>query len=202
LGNGKWGSSTENWLGNSDWGSTEDWLSDSDWSSNSLGNDGWGLTVNDSVESVDWVSSVGDGTDGTIGLNKGVLSLNDISVAGFSGSLGISSKGIRDGVSVVVLWVWVEWLSADSGNSWSSNGNWGSAEDWLSDGNWGSTEDWLSNGNWGSTEEWLSNGNWGGTEKLGLGISHWSTQGAKCQWGTGLGHSGESQKSSDNLHHF
>src|SRR5206468_2875441 len=70
---------------------------------NSLGDDGRGRAVNNGVESVDGISGVGDGTDGTIGLDKGVLSADKISVPGLGGGLGVSGQGVRDRVSVVVL---------------------------------------------------------------------------------------------------
>ena len=118
---GDWGSSVS-WLSVGNWGSdlSVGWLSVSDWGSD-LGDwsngldDSWGRTVNNSVESVDWVSSVGDGTDSTIGLNKGVLSLDNISVAGFLLSLGVSGQTVSNRVSVAVLWVWVVWLSSNDG---------------------------------------------------------------------------------------
>jgi len=60
-----------------------------------LGNcNGWALTVDNSVESVDWVSSVGNGTDGTIRLHKGVLSLNDIPIPGLVGGVLVSGEGV------------------------------------------------------------------------------------------------------------
>ncbi len=145
-------------------------------SNNGLLDDSWGLTVNDGVESVDWVSGVGDGTDGTIGLNKGVLSLDDITVTGLVGRLGVSGKSIRDGVSVVVLWMRVIWLGGDG----NSLGN------------------WLGISDWGSAEEWLSNGNWGVTEELGLSISEWlsnsdgSDRGAVTD-GSSVGSGGQSE---------
>jgi hypothetical protein len=118
-----------------------------DWSVGNGLNDSWGLTVDDGVESVDWISGVGNGTDGTIGLNKGVLSLDNISVTGLGGGLGVSGEGIRNGVSVVVLWMWVIWL-------WGSDDSLGNSE-WLSD----SAEDGLGN----LTDQL------GLSEKLGLG---------------------------------
>lgn len=62
----------------------------SDWSS--ISNWGWGsyyglldewFLVDDSVESVVWVSSVFDSTLGAVWVNEGVASLDDISAAGF-----------------------------------------------------------------------------------------------------------------------
>jgi len=78
--------------------------SDDGGGNDSLGHS-WGRSVDDSVKSVDGVSGVGDGSDGTIGLNKGVLSLDNISVSALGGGLGVSGKSIGHGVSVVVLWV-------------------------------------------------------------------------------------------------
>ena len=101
------------------WMSVGDWVSVGNWSGSNLGH-GWGVsywsngldnswsrTVNDSIESIDWVSSVGDGTNGTIRLNQRVLSLDNISVTGFSGGLGISGQTVGNGVSETVLWMWV-----------------------------------------------------------------------------------------------
>jgi hypothetical protein len=107
-------------LGN--WGGVSDG-SGCDFGNGSNGglDDSWSRTVNNSVESIDWISGVCNGTDGTIGLNKGVLSLDDISVTGFVGGLGVSGQTVRDGVSVVVLWMRVVGLSSDGlGNNWSS----------------------------------------------------------------------------------
>jgi hypothetical protein len=106
LGIGDWSSMSI--VGN--WGS----LGIGNWGMDGLGNnsllDSWGRSLNNSVESVDWVSGVGHSSDGTIGLNKRVLSLDNISVSGLGGGLGVSGEGIGDRVSVVVLWVWVVWL--------------------------------------------------------------------------------------------
>jgi len=172
---GKWGV-----MSDSEWGvvgnGKRSVMSDSKWGvvgnsnwSNGLGNsdlgDGWGLTVNNGVESVDWVSSVGDGTDGTIGLHKGVLSLDDISVPRFVGGLGVSGQTVRDGVSVVVLWVWVVWLRGNG----NSLGNWdGSLKKWS-----------VSNSDWSGSEDWscVGNGNWGSMGIGGLGIGNWSVGG-------------------------
>jgi len=118
-----WGSNSglvESWLSVGNWVNSLD-----DWGSNgNLGNS-WGGTVNNSVESVDGVSGVGDGTDGTIGLNEGVLSLNDISVTALVGRVLVTSQGIGHGVSVVVLWMRVVWLSTDGwDNGLGGVGNW------------------------------------------------------------------------------
>jgi hypothetical protein len=125
-------------MGISDWAlGISDWsMGIGDWGSmmgnNSLG-DSWGRSLDDSVESVDWVSGVSDGSDGTVWLNKRVLSLDDISVSGFGGSLGVSGQSVVNGVSVVVLWVRVVWLRLghNSFGHWSSVGSisWSSVGD-------------------------------------------------------------------------
>jgi len=127
LGNGSsvvdWGSHgglVESWLSVGNWvNSLDDWGSNGD-----LGNSRGG-TVNNSVESVDGVSGVGDGTDSTIGLNKGVLALNNISVTALVSRVLVSGEGIGHGVSIVVLWMRVVWLSTDGWNdSLGGVGNW------------------------------------------------------------------------------
>jgi hypothetical protein len=70
----------------------------------------WGRSLDDGVESVDIVSGVGDSSDGTVRLDKGVLSLDDISVSGLVGGLLVSGESVSDRVSVVVLWMRVVWL--------------------------------------------------------------------------------------------
>jgi hypothetical protein len=145
--------------------------------SDSLDN-GWGRTLNNSVESVDWVGSVGNGTDGTIGLNKRVLSLDDISVTGLMGRLGVSGEGVRDRVSVVVLWVGVEWFG---GNGDGLSDNWGSVLlnkrlgisdllDWLSIGDWS-----MSNSNWsnGLSDRLGVRYLWGNSVLRSMGILDW-----------------------------
>jgi hypothetical protein len=107
-----------------------------DWCGMDLGYDGGGMNFSDhwssgspfydSVESVDIISGVSNGSDGTIGLNKGVLSLDGISVSGFVSVLGVSGQTVRDRISVVVLWVGIEGLSSDSVNF----GNGLSVSDW------------------------------------------------------------------------
>ena len=124
---GDWGSDLSvGWLGIGDWsvsvswGGIGDWGSDlGDWS-NGL-DDSWGRTVNDGVESVDWVGGVGDGTDGTIGLNKGVLSLDNTVGTGFGSLLVVSGQTIGNGVSVAVRWVGVNWLGGNDGYNLKSN---------------------------------------------------------------------------------
>ncbi|KAF4521991.1 hypothetical protein B566_EDAN012541 [Ephemera danica] len=81
-----------------------------------------GLLVHNSVESVDGISSVFHNTTSTIGLNKGVRSLDNISVAGLSLSLAVSGQSILDVVGVRVLRVGVE-VSVDSNGSLSNGGS-------------------------------------------------------------------------------
>jgi hypothetical protein len=136
------------------WGSIGSWDS-GNWAGNDWGvgnglNDSWGLTVNNGVESVDWVSGVGDGTDGTIGLNKGVLSSNDISVTGLVGRLGVPGDGIRNGVSVVVLWMRIVRLG--TGNN--SLGHWGGIGEWS----WSSVSYWSGVSDWTSISDWANSG--------------------------------------------
>jgi hypothetical protein len=132
MGNGNWASDTGNWcvVGDGE-GST-----DGDWGSDGGLHDSGGRSVNNGVESLDGVGGVGDGPDGTIGLNEGVLSLDNISVTGLRCGLGVSGQGIGDGVSVVVLWVWVVWLGLDG--------------DGLSDGDRGMSDGVVGHGERGS----------------------------------------------------
>lgn len=78
-----------------------------DWSSGVLGNN-WGslhdssILVDDSVESVVWVSGVLNGSGGTIGFNQGVGSLDDVSLTGFVLALVVTGQGVLDVVGVAV----------------------------------------------------------------------------------------------------
>jgi hypothetical protein len=110
----RWGGICNRCVGH-DWGVVGDWcviskgsvvrnrggdLSD-DWGGD-LGNDrggnldggGGGLLVDDGVESVDGVGGVIDGTTAAVGLNKGVRSADDVSVAAFVLLLLIASHGV------------------------------------------------------------------------------------------------------------
>jgi len=150
---GNWGNSLN------DWGSSD----------NSLG-DLWGRSFDNSVESVDWVSGVGDSSDSTIGLNKGVLSLDNITVSGFVGGLGVSGQSVGNAVSVVVLWVSIVWLWSDGFDD-----SWGNSLD-----NWSvCVGDWSSVGNWSSgisgLHDWSS-----------MGISQWSSVGVGGNWSGGV----------------
>lgn len=168
------------WLGVGDWSSVVDlgdWGSISNWGSVHFGDsDGWCLSVYNSVESIDWVSGVGDGSDGTIGLNKGVLALDNISITSFLVVLGITSQTVLDGVSVVVLWMSIVGLSGNSLDDccWCGVCDWGSVVD-LGDG-WGCV---VCNC-WGSC----------------VMVSNWSSgvsRGQRSAWGGG----GETQKGKD-----
>jgi len=112
-------------VGNSDAGGLSNGNSDLSWGS-----------VDNSVESVDGISGVSDGSDGTIGLNKGVFSLDDISVTGFVLVLLVSGQSIGNGVSEVVLWMGVEWLGGNGLNDlWGMVDLWGNGvSNWLSNG--------------------------------------------------------------------
>jgi len=69
------------------------------------GNDGLvdgGLLVDDGVESVDIVSGVVDGAAGSVSLDQGVRSGDDITVAGLVLLLVVSGQGVGNGVSVAV----------------------------------------------------------------------------------------------------
>ncbi|KAF4521996.1 hypothetical protein B566_EDAN012547 [Ephemera danica] len=63
----------------------------------------WAILVYNSVESVDGVSSVVDGTTSAIGLHERVRSLDNISVASLSLSLVVSGDSVRNGVGEAVL---------------------------------------------------------------------------------------------------
>ncbi|KAG8229058.1 hypothetical protein J437_LFUL005691 [Ladona fulva] len=88
-------------------------------------NDG-GLTVDDSVESVDGVSGVVDGTAGAIGFSQTVRSLDDISIAALVLVLGVSGESILDVIGVGVLGmrivVGVDGDLGDGGNDSLSDG--------------------------------------------------------------------------------
>lgn len=96
------------------------------------GNDGLGnggFLVNDSVETVHWVGGVLDGTDGTVRLDEGVATLNDITVTGFVLALGVTGKSVFDVIGVRVLWVRVV-LVGDDG--FGGDGGGGSVGDGVS----------------------------------------------------------------------
>jgi hypothetical protein len=134
-----WGNNLSNWSGVSSigWGDNL-----GNWG-NSRGdslNTGWG-TVDDGVETVDWIGGVVDGSQGTIGFDELVLSSDDISITGFVLVLVVSGDGIMDRVAEAVLWMWVVWLRGDGlDNGRGHNlGHWGgvSSIGWGYD-NWAS----------------------------------------------------------------
>jgi len=151
--NGCWGIVSIGRCMISDWSGDDGLLDDSD---------SWCRSVNDSVESVDGVSGVGDSSDGTVRFDKGVLALDDISVAAFVGAVLVPGEGVRNRVSVVVLWVRVIWLWLDSDSfhdwldglhNWSSislcnHGGVGVSDGWggISVGRigWSGMDDWGS----------------------------------------------------------
>jgi hypothetical protein len=59
-----------------------------------------GLLVNNSVESVDGVGGVVNNTTAAVGLNKGVRSRDNISVAALVLFLVVAGQGISNGVGV------------------------------------------------------------------------------------------------------
>jgi hypothetical protein len=73
-------------------------LSVSGGGNNSLGDSG--LLVDNSVESVDGVGGVVDDAAGSVSLDEGVRSSDNISVAGLVLFLVVSGQGISNGVSV------------------------------------------------------------------------------------------------------
>jgi hypothetical protein len=90
--------------------------------SRSDGLNGSWLTVDNSVETVDWIGGVVDGSQGSIGFDKAVLSSDNISVAGFVLVLVVSGDGIMDSVAEAVLWVWIVWFRGDG---LDNLGHWG-----------------------------------------------------------------------------
>jgi len=116
----QWGVVGDRGMGIGDWSvgnSFDDWSVGDSFDGNS-----WGRSVDDGVESLDGVSGVGDSSDSTIGFDKGVLALDNISVTGLTGSLGVSGQSIGDGVSVVVLWMRVIrlWLDSNGFHGWDN----------------------------------------------------------------------------------
>jgi len=113
-------------------------------------------SVDNGVESIDWISGVGDSSDGAIGFHKTVLSLNDIPIPGLSSGLGISGQTIRDRVPIVVLWVRVIGFGRDghSFGYWNSGpqDGCGSPKDWSSRGMGISDRGVGSICNWGSSD--------------------------------------------------
>jgi hypothetical protein len=179
---GEWGGvdGLGDWCGVLEWGGVDGL--DGNWG---YGLDGdWGGPVDNGVESVDGVSGVLDGPDGTIWLNKGVASLDNITISALLMGLGVTGQTILDGVSVAVLGMWVVFLS-----------NNGLLEYWGGDlGYWCGVVEWggvHGLGDWGGVLEWgvLGVGQWGGSQVSGV-----------SQWGTSLG-SGQNGGEAQNLVH-
>lgn len=103
-------------IGGSDTGISQRNLGDSG------GSDHFGadrFTVHDSVESVDGISGVLDGTTGAIGLNERIRSLDDISASGLVLVLGVSGEGVLHVVAETVLRIGIVVGSDNSlGNNW------------------------------------------------------------------------------------
>jgi len=184
-----WSSVVDSWgvVGNGNWGGVVDWgvMGNSDWS---VGNSDWGSntdlswgSVDNSVESVDGISGVGDGTNGTIGFNKGVFSLDNISVTGFVLVLLVSGNGIRNGISEVVLWMRVEWLGS---NSLDDLLDWSVVDLWGSDG--------VSYG--------LSISDWVGSNGVRNSDSGISQRGGQTDWQSNS--RADDGEEGDDLHHF
>ena len=66
---------------------------------------GWGLAIDNGVESMDVIGCVSDSSDATVWFNKGVLALDSVAVSSLGGSLGIPRDSVRHTISVVVLGV-------------------------------------------------------------------------------------------------
>jgi len=64
-----------------------------------------GFTVDDSVESVDGVSGIIDGTTSAVGFHQAVAALDDVSVTRFVLALRVAGQSVLDVVSVAVLGV-------------------------------------------------------------------------------------------------
>lgn len=87
--------------------------------SNHLGGHTNGLTVHNSIESVDGVSSVLDGAPGAVRLHERIGSLDDISAAGLVLVLRVSGQSVLDIVAVAVLGIGIVIVSDDGlGNNW------------------------------------------------------------------------------------
>jgi len=70
-------------------------------------------SFDNSIESMDIISSVGDSSHSAVRFDKGVTSTDDITVAALLSGFLISSQTIGDRVSVIVLWMRIVRLSAD-----------------------------------------------------------------------------------------
>jgi hypothetical protein len=189
---------TKSWSGVTDWSmGISDWsgngMHGSDWGSNYLfSDDSLSLFLDNSVESIDGISSISNNSDGSIRFDEGILSLDNISVSGFGVRVLVSGQTISNGISEVVLWVGIIrfWLNGmnfgnrlgvSDGRLCVSNG-WGSSEGWSS----------IMGCYWGNSSGicWLSISNW--PRSIGSSISDGSSSVGNSQ------QSGER----DNLEHF
>lgn len=140
------------------WGSVGDWSSDGgfgyDWSMYGLNGyrvGSW-FTVDDSIETIVWVSGVFNDSLGSIGFDEGVASLDYITVTFFVLVFAVTGQTILYVVGEAVLWVWVvfiDWGGNDSFSYWSGIGQWSSSG--ISLGDWGSICYWggvIGLGNW------------------------------------------------------
>ena len=148
-----------------------------------------GFTVDDGVESVDWVSGVFDGTASAVRLHQAVAALDDVSIAGLLLSLGVASQSVLDVVSVAVLGVGVVVGVDGNGGSDLSDGGGGIGEGSGDLGDWGGIGE--GSGDLGDSGGGIS---YGGRSQSGGAVSQRST-GGHDGWGTddpsaGDGHQG------------
>jgi len=148
-----------------------------------------GFTVDDSVESVDRVSGVLDGTASAVGLHQAVAALDDVSVAGLLLSLGVASQSVLDVVSVAVLGVGVVVSVDGHGGGDLGDGGGGIGEGSGDLGDWGGISE--GSGNLGDSGGGIS---YGGRSQGGSAVSQRST-GGHDGWGAndpsaGNGHQG------------
>lgn len=134
---GKWSSDfgvrrsgIRQWSGDlSYWGGVSDWGNDfgDNWSGGDYGFlDDWALSVDDSVESVDRVGGVVNGSSGAVWFGQRVRSLDDVSLSRFFLRFAVSGQSVLNVIGVAVAWIWVV-VGVDDGFSegWSSGvGNW------------------------------------------------------------------------------
>ena len=125
------------------------------------GLDGKWLTVDNGVESIDWIGGVLNDATGAIGLNQGVRSSHNISGAGLLLFLVVSGQGILEEngslssqyeslstfdtygnvVAITVLRVGIVIGNDGLGHNWGSNSNLGYSDRWVSQ-----VGSWIANG--------------------------------------------------------
>lgn len=109
--------------GGGDGGSAKDWSRrywGGDFSYGWYGN-GEGLFGDDGVESVDGIGAVVDLPSGTVRVQEGVGSSDDVPAAGFDLSVTVTGEGVLDFVAVGVLRVGVVGFG-DDGSGYGSDG--------------------------------------------------------------------------------